>query len=308
MVRIAPWALILLTLCGSAGRELIAAAQAPTVGSAALPPPSLPGPIERTAAAVAPDNPIPRRTRTVSAPYPVEERTRGLHGSVTLRITIDSTGNVVEARRPFTPDVSVLETSAKTFTVGLPLSEAFATSAMNTVRQWQYQPPRQGPIAFYVRIAFSPNESSTVVWEDSQRPPHAGDISSFPRSMLSELGLPPPPPPPPGAPVRMGGNIQQPTRIKHVPPVYPAIAQSARIQGDVILEATIGTDGRVSSVRVLRSIPLLDQAALDAVRQWEFTPTLLNGQAAAIIMSVTVNFRLTNGPATAAPDQAPPQN
>ena len=58
-------------------------------------------------------------------------------------------------------------------------------------------------------------------------------------------------------------------------------------------QATIGADGRVIDARVLRSIPLLDQAALDAVRQWEFTPTLLNGVATPIIMTVTVNFSLT---------------
>jgi len=77
-----------------------------------------------------------------------------------------------------------------------------------------------------------------------------------------------------------------------VKPVYPAIAQSARVQGIVIIEATIGPNGTVTEAKVLRSIPLLDQAALDAVRQWVFTPTLLNGQPTPIIMSVTVNFTL----------------
>jgi periplasmic protein TonB len=74
--------------------------------------------------------------------------------------------------------------------------------------------------------------------------------------------------------------------------VYPSIAQSARVQGVVIVEATIGPDGKVSDARVLRSIPLLDQAALDAVRQWVFTPTLLNGVPVPVIMTVTVNFTL----------------
>jgi TonB family protein len=107
-------------------------------------------------------------------------------------------------------------------------------------------------------------------------------------------GLPeaPPPPPPPVAPVRVGGNIRPPTKIKNVNPVYPSIAQSARVQGVVIVEATIGPDGKVSDARVLRSIPLLDQAALDAVRQWVFTPTLLNGVPVPVIMTVTVNFTL----------------
>ena len=98
--------------------------------------------------------------------------------------------------------------------------------------------------------------------------------------------------PPPPAPVRVGGNIKPPTKTKDVRPVYPAIAQSARVQGVVIVEATIGPDGRVAEAKVLRSIPLLDAAALDAVRQWQFTPTLLNGQAVPVIMTVTVNFTL----------------
>jgi protein TonB len=81
--------------------------------------------------------------------------------------------------------------------------------------------------------------------------------------------------------------------VKDVKPVYPPIALSAKIQGVVIIEATIGADGRVESTRVIRSIPLLDQAALDAVRQWEFRPTLLNGVPTPIVFSATVNFSLT---------------
>jgi len=80
--------------------------------------------------------------------------------------------------------------------------------------------------------------------------------------------------------------------VKNVPPVYPPIAQSARVAGMVIIEATIGADGKVKDAKVLRSIPLLDQAALDAVRQWVFTPTLLNGVPVPVIMTVTVNFTL----------------
>jgi len=107
-------------------------------------------------------------------------------------------------------------------------------------------------------------------------------------------GLPsaPPPPPPPQQPIRVGGAIKQPNKIKNVNPVYPPIAQSARVSGVVIIEATIGPDGRVRDAKVLRSIPLLDQAALDAVKQWVFTPTLLNGVPVPVIMTVTVNFTL----------------
>ncbi|MEE2790966.1 MAG: energy transducer TonB, partial [Acidobacteriota bacterium] len=102
----------------------------------------------------------------------------------------------------------------------------------------------------------------------------------------------PPPPPPPAAPVRVGGNIQAPTKITDVPPTYPPVAQAARVSGVVILEAVIGPDGRVTDVQILRSVPLLDEAAVDAVGQWVYTPTMLNGVPVAVIMTVTVNFQL----------------
>ena len=116
------------------------------------------------------------------------------------------------------------------------------------------------------------------------------------RNTVSVAPVPPPPPPPPGsygegaAPVRVGGNVKVPTKIKDVRPIYPQEALGAKVQGVVIIEATIDTQGFVSDAKVLRSIPLLDQAALDAVRQWEFTPTILNGQPVPVIMTVTVNF------------------
>ena len=75
-------------------------------------------------------------------------------------------------------------------------------------------------------------------------------------------------------------------------PVYPAIAQSARCRASSSLKSIIGADGHVADARVLRSIPLLDQAALDAVRQWEFAPTYLNGAPVPVIMTVTVQFSL----------------
>jgi protein TonB len=90
----------------------------------------------------------------------------------------------------------------------------------------------------------------------------------------------------------VGGNIKAPTKVRDVKPVYPQIAQSARVSGVVIIEATIGPNGKVANARVLRSIPLLDQAALDAVKQWEYTPTLLNNVPVPVIMTVTVNFTL----------------
>jgi protein TonB len=104
--------------------------------------------------------------------------------------------------------------------------------------------------------------------------------------------LPPPPlPPPPQTPVRATG-MHLPRKLVHVDPVYPRMAQIAQVQGVVILEATIDARGRVMDARVLRSVPLLDEAALDAVWQWIYAPTLLNGVPVPIVMTVTVKFTL----------------
>jgi protein TonB len=96
-----------------------------------------------------------------------------------------------------------------------------------------------------------------------------------------------------GAAVRIGGAIREPRKLKNVNPAYPDIARQARVQGVVILECTIGPDGRIEHVRILRGIPLLDAAAVEAVSQWVYAPTLVNGVPARAIMTVTVNFKLS---------------
>jgi protein TonB len=106
-------------------------------------------------------------------------------------------------------------------------------------------------------------------------------------------GLPDAPPPPPQKAIRVGGQIKEPKKLKHVNPEYPDIAKQARVQGVVILECTISPQGKVTDVKILRGIPLLDQAAVGAVRQWVYTPTLLNGVPVPVIMTVTVNFKLS---------------
>lgn len=106
------------------------------------------------------------------------------------------------------------------------------------------------------------------------------------------VGEPPPVPIERQEPVRVGVSVRQPQQVRRVEPIYPQIALLARVQGLVVIEATIGADGRVINARVLRSVSQLDQAALDAVRQWQYTPTLLNGVPVPVIMTVTVNFQL----------------
>jgi protein TonB len=117
---------------------------------------------------------------------------------------------------------------------------------------------------------------------------------SFDAIVGSVPGAPIAPPPVPAkrTPVRVGGAIRMPEKTVDVPPVYPRVAIEARIQGVVILEAVLDEQGAVRDVRVLRSIPLLDHAAADAVRQWRYLPTLLNGQPVPVVLTVTVTFTL----------------
>jgi TonB family protein len=96
--------------------------------------------------------------------------------------------------------------------------------------------------------------------------------------------------PPQGTPLRVGGNIRPPTKLFDVKPVYPQTARAAGVTGNVIVEITIAADGAVADARILRSIPLLDEAALQAVRQWRYDVTLLNGVPVPLTMIVTVPF------------------
>ena len=106
---------------------------------------------------------------------------------------------------------------------------------------------------------------------------------------------PPPLPaidPAPRVPVPLHSGITAPLKVAHVAPIYPSLAREARIEGTVILEAVIDERGGVTSARILRGHPALDGAALDAVRQWTFTPARLNGEPIPVVMTVTVRFQL----------------
>ena len=93
-------------------------------------------------------------------------------------------------------------------------------------------------------------------------------------------------------PIHLHSGIRAPQKIDGAPPIYPAPARAARLQGTVIVEATIDVHGNVEAARILRPLPFLDSAALDAVRQWKYTPALLTGLPVPVIMTVTVTFTL----------------
>jgi len=114
---------------------------------------------------------------------------------------------------------------------------------------------------------------------------------------------PPPPPPPvkkeeapkPVVPqrIRVGGNVQQAKLVRQPKPVYPPLAKQARIQGVVKLNAIISKDGTIQNLSVLSGHPLLVPAAMEAVKQWVYAPTLLNGEPVEVVTQIDVNFTLS---------------
>jgi periplasmic protein TonB len=113
--------------------------------------------------------------------------------------------------------------------------------------------------------------------------------------LVPDVPSPPPAPPPPPSrtPVRIGGQIQAPALLHRVDPAYPEMATSARLEGIAILEATVDEQGRVEKVVLLRSAhPLLDREASIALKQWRYSPLLLNGRPSKFVLTVTLSFRI----------------
>jgi protein TonB len=110
-------------------------------------------------------------------------------------------------------------------------------------------------------------------------------------------GAPPPPPPPkpkgPTGPVRVGGQVAEANLIRRVQPVYPPLAKSARVSGTVEFTATISKEGNIENLQLVRGHPLLVNAAREAVLQWKYKPTMLNGQPVEVVTNIIVNFTLS---------------
>ena len=245
------------------------------------------GPVEKQAQSnpITPENPIPRRTFSVAPVYPAEANGIGASGTVSLVAVVDQAGRVVEMRKPREPLILTPTPNSANETALRIAREAFVRDAAGALRRWTYDPPARGPIAFTVSFSFKPGAEASSSQSTTVTPPLTASAT---RTLASVAG---------GVePVRVGGSVKAPTQIRKVQPNYPPVAQAARVQGIVILEAMIGVDGRVTDAKVLRSVPLLDQAAIDAVSQWEYTPTLMNGVAVPIVMTVTVTFNLPDLP------------
>jgi periplasmic protein TonB len=124
-----------------------------------------------------------------------------------------------------------------------------------------------------------------------------GQIGGVLGGILGSMGKISPPPPPPKiaahvGPYLVGGRVQEPRLVQMVQPIYPPLAKQAHIQGDVRIDSVIDERGNVTQMKVVSGRPLLVTAALDAVQQWKYEPTLLNGTPIPVEMIVTVRFTL----------------
>ena len=159
-------------------------------------------------------------------------------------------------------------------------------------------PPNVPTVSADAAPVVAPSFITPETWTPSLEPANDGIVTGFSSNVGSDIVSVPDAPPPapvittPEKPVRLHSGIRTPDKVVNVAPIYPEVARAARREGVVILETVIDAAGNVTSVRVLRGDPLLDQAALDAVQQWKFKPATLNGEAIPVVMTVTVQFKL----------------
>ena len=118
-------------------------------------------------------------------------------------------------------------------------------------------------------------------------------VVDVPADVLFDIPTGPPPASEPDGPIQVGGDVKAPEKISSVQPSYTEIARKARIQGVVIVQAIIDKQGNVTNVKVLKGLPMgLDEAAVDAIKQWKFKPATLNGRPVTVYFNLTVNFKL----------------
>jgi TonB family protein len=219
--------------------------------------------------AIAPDVDVPRPRRlehvTPVWPSPITEPWR-----FRLHLVVDQEGHVATVRvvqtlvgdpaaRPVGPMGDIPSDLRDT-----PSARA-GLAVLAAVRQWRFEPPSVAPMLIVTDVGVDAQASDVAEGTNT-----GGRI-----------------------PLRVGGDIPPPRKIHDVRPEYPPDALRARISGVVSIEARIGPTGEVEETRVLSGVPMLDEPALTAVRQWRYTPTLVNGEPVPVIMTVDVTFSLS---------------
>jgi protein TonB len=172
--------------------------------------------------------------------------------------------------------------------------------------------PRQFDAGRLLAPKSVPKDIANIVEDTTLPPPSSGVIGGvqggLPGGQLGAFGnilgavpsaAPPPPPikevPKAATPqrIRVGGNVIQANLTKKITPTYPPLAKQARIQGTVRFTAIIGKDGSIQNLQLISGHPLLVESARQAVTQWQYKPTLLNGEPVEVVTTIDVNFTLS---------------
>lgn len=233
------------------------------------------GPLEQQAKAITQASQLPKRKTAEFAAYPWELRRLGGKAALIVQVTVNNGGRVVEARRVQGP---LLQTA-----IGSPTNEAAEKSASDAVLRsvsealgdWRFETPIAGPITFQLSFGFTAGQANFALASPTDVLPKQLAASAW----ASAAGAMP-----------TGPALQLPKKTKYVKPEYPKTALAARVQGDVVLEVVIDTNGTVADTRVLKSIPQLDQAAIEATLQAKYQPVLINGIPVRVLSTVTHSF------------------
>jgi TonB family protein len=193
----------------------------------------------------------------VAPVYPEQAKREGIQGTVKLTVIINEEGLVYEIRN--NPDNDPI------------LEEA----AIDAVKEWKYSPTLLNGMPVPVMATV------TVTFQLRETPPPA-QAQNFPSGVTVWRR----------DAIRISGDVQESKLIRRMEPIYPELALKARVQGKVVLGITVDEEGSVTDVNMVTGHPLLNQAAIDAVRQWKYSPTFLNGAPVPVIATVSVVFRL----------------
>jgi TonB family protein len=206
--------------------------------------------------------------KKVAPVYPPAGRTARIQGSVVLRVQINKSGNV-ESIQVFS---------------GHP---TLAPAAIEAVKQWEYKPYLLNgePVDVETKV--------TINFTLAGSPPAQGVAGDMPGGIPPGEPGGPPEPNRPGV-VRVSQRVMAGLLVSKVAPDYPADAKQARIQGTVVMRVIVDKEGNVANIQLISGHPILAPAAIDAVKQWKYTPYLLNGMPVEIETQVTVNFTLAS--------------
>jgi protein TonB len=207
----------------------------------------------------------PKLIKKVDPIYPEEARKEGISGVVILEVTTDEFGEV--------KSTEILRSVP-----------ALDQAAIDAVEQWIYEPMiiegKPKSVAFTVTVRFRLNGKERKILKEPETEQKKATAAKI-RKILEDESA-----------VRIEGDQEKPNLIKKVDPIYPEEARKEGIKGKVLLEVTTDTVGRVDKIKILKSIPGLDEAAVDAVKQWVYEPYIIDGKPKGAIFTVTVQFHL----------------